>query len=289
MKVDLHIGPHRTATTWIQWAAHRNRDALADRGILFINEPAQSNQVARALVREDADAALEEFDRLLDASLERNGARHPAPSALHSSEVFFEANRRGLDAYGAAFRKFVDGLHFRGHEVRLVFVERSLEDRVVSNAMLQVSLGNLQYLSCDPTAFREYVEANVWLKDFFFGGFDVAHLGFDDLSGEGDVFVNFLHLLYGMGFPEAAPPDAAVDARNGVSDLQVARGLLLAPVLNWVELFGSVPRFELFNASMKLAAPVSDASLAAIVSQVPMIRDCMRAMVRRAIEECIGA
>ena len=58
MRIDLHVGPHRTATTWIQWAAHANREALAARGLLFLNESTQCTGVARALVQERPDVAI---------------------------------------------------------------------------------------------------------------------------------------------------------------------------------------------------------------------------------------
>ena len=199
--------------------------------------------------------------------------------------MFFEARLRRAATYEADFRRFVDALRAEGHEVRLVFVERDLRELLVSNALLQVSLGNLKYVTTDPLAFTDYLENYQWLKGFYFGQFDVAHLDFRLLVGEGDAFANFLRLAYGMELAGAAPPPEGIDARNTVTDEQVARGLLLAPIVNWVELFGSISRFEMFNASPRLEAPVSGAAFEAMAARVPLIREAMRAMASRALEE----
>ncbi|HEX4332706.1 MAG TPA: hypothetical protein VH040_11245 [Usitatibacter sp.] len=284
MKLRLHVGPHRTGTTYVQCAALANREALAGAGLLFLNSPAQSVAVPRALVALESDRALAAFDKLVEkARAEVRGADR-ANAMLYSSEVFFEADPKQRPQYEAAYARFLDGLARRGYEVEIVFVERDLEDLLTSNALLQTSLGNLRYVSVSPTTFMEYVETFAWLKSLYFASRPVLHLDFKALTAAGDLFANFLRLSSGIELANPSPIDPAIDARNSLTDRQVARGLVMAPLVNWLELFGSVPRFELFNAAQPVKPPVSEALLEEVVAGVPMLRDCLRATARSAIE-----
>ena len=284
MKVRLHVGPHRTGTTYVQYAAFANREALAEAGILFINNPAQSVAIPRALIALAPDRALREFDKLLSQAQAEVSRASSAHTALYSSEVFFEADPKQRAAYEADYAKFLAGLAERGHEVDLVFVERDLEDLLTSNALLQTSLGNLRYVSASPMAFLEYVETYAWLKSMYLGSRPTLHLDFPSLTAAGDLFDNFMRTACGVSLASPTPIDPAIDARNSLTDRQVARGLLLAPLVNWLELFGSVPRFELFNAVQPMKPPVSEALLDEVVANMPMLRDTFRAVARNAID-----
>ncbi len=284
MKVSLHLGPHRTATTYIQYAAYQNRAYLADKGIHFINRPAQSNEIPEALIALRPDVALAEFDRLIETSKKEFDAADPAASILYSSEMFFGAELRHAAEFQRGFAQFVANLEGRGHQVELIFVERNLEDVLTSNALLQASLGNLWFVSPVPWPYINYLKVFTWAKSFYFDRFKVVHLGFDHLTGGGDLFANFMKLAYGLDLPQLRPIDPALDARNSPTDAQIARGLVMAPLINWLEQFGSLSRFEMFNASSPLAPPVSGEAWDAIVANVPLLRDFVRSMARKAIE-----
>ncbi|HST01757.1 MAG TPA: hypothetical protein VLJ84_08860 [Usitatibacter sp.] len=284
MKVRLHVGPHRTGTTYIQYAAFANREELARAGVLFINKPAQSVGIPRGLIALSPERALKEFDKLLEEARAEVPGAAAAQAALYSSEVFFEADPKQRPHYEVAYAKFLEGLAERGHDVEIVFVERDLEDLLTSNALLQTSLGNLRYVSVSPAAFLEYVEAYAWLKSLYFASRPTLHLDFKALTASGDLFENFMKMACGAELANSRPIDPAVDARNSLTDRQVARGLVMAPLVNWLELFGSVPRFDLFNAAQPVKPPVSEALLEEVVANVPMLRDCLRATARTAIE-----
>jgi hypothetical protein len=284
MRVRIHVGPHRTGTTYIQYAAFANREALAAAGLLYVNNPAQSIGIPRQLLALAPDRALAEFDRLVDEARSSVRGGDAASTLFYSSEVFFEADPKQKPAYEAAFDRFLEGLAKRGHEVDFVFVERVLEDLLTSNALLQTSLGNLRYVSVSPMAFLDYIEAYAWLKSLYFSRRAVLHLDFAHLTAGGDLFENFLKFSSGIELPSVAAIDPAIDARNSITDQQVARGLIMAPMVNWLELFGSVSRFELFNAVQPVKPPVSDALFEEVVASIPMLRDCLRATARGAIE-----
>ncbi|HEX4781516.1 MAG TPA: hypothetical protein VH301_12225 [Usitatibacter sp.] len=287
MKVRLHVGPHRTGTTYIQYAAFANREALAEAGVLFINKPAQCVGIPRALIALDAEGALGMFDQLLAEARSEIAGAAKAQAVLYSSEVFFEADPRQRPQYEAAYAKFLEGLGKRGHEVEIVFVERDLEDLLTSNALLQTSMGNLRYVGPSATAFLEYVETYSWLKSMYFASGGTLHLDFAALTASGDLFANFTKAGLGVSLASPRSIDPSIDARNSLTDRQVARGLLLAPIVNWLELFGSVPRFELFNAAQPLRPPVSEALLDEVVANVPMLRDTFRAVARNAIDSFV--
>jgi hypothetical protein len=284
VKVSLHVGPHRTATTYIQYAAFQNRAYLAGRGIQFINMPAQSTGVAHALNELRPDIALAEFDRLSGACSEEFAGMHPAPSMLYSSEVLFEAELHRAAEYKRAFAKFVSALEARGHAVELVFVERDLEDILTSNALLQVSLGNLAFVTRELRPHLDFLTDYTWKKLFYFDHFKVVHLSYGHLAGGGDLFANFMKLAFGLDLPELSPIDPAIDARNATSDAQIAKGMVLAPVINWLEEFGSLSRFELFNASFPVEPPMSAASKDAMAANASLLRDVVRAAARKALE-----
>lgn len=284
LKLRLHVGPHRTATTSIQYAAHRNRALLARHGVLFLNEPAQSTRMPAALNSLRDDLALEEFQRLLDARVAELGGLHPAPSLLFSSETLFAAPQERAAEYEACFTRFLAALGKRGHEVDLVFVERNLEDMLTSNALLQASIGNLKFVTPEPQPYLHYLHGYAWKKAFYFRTCPVAHLDFAVLTRTADVFANFMELAYGLELEGLQPIDPAIDARNTQSDAQIATGLVMAPMINWLEQFGSLPRFDLFNGSVPLVPPVTGPAWDAIVGNVPLLRDCVRANSRRAIE-----
>jgi hypothetical protein len=284
LKVSLHVGPHRTGTTYIQYAAFGNRAYLAGEGILFINQPAQSNRIPEALNRYRADIALAEFDRLAESCKGELGAAHPAPAMLYSSETFFAADARRPTEYQRSFSQFVAALQKRGHDVELVFVERNIEDLLTSNALLQASLGNLKFVTPDTAPYLDYLQGFTWKKSFYFDHFKVVHLSFDHLAAQGDLFANFMKLAFRLDLPGLKPIDPALDARNSASDAQIAKGLVMAPLINWLEQFGSVSRFELFNASQPLQTQVSGESWQAIVANIPLLRDCVRGTAGRAIE-----
>ena len=191
---------------------------------------------------------------------------------------------------GSAVRKTAkektaaEGLASQLNEVELVFVERRMEDVLTSNALLQAALGNLKFVTPDPAPYLAYLEGFTWKKSFYFSNFKVAHLDFAHIAGGGDLFANFIKLAYGLDLPELRPIAAGIDARNASSDEQIARGLVMAPLINWLEQFGSVSRFELFNAHQPVKTQVEGASWDAVVANVPLLRDCVRSTARRAIE-----
>jgi hypothetical protein len=280
LKLSLHVGPHRTGTTFIQYAAHANRDYLAAQGIRFINEPAQANGIAAALNNFRPDVALATFDRLLQAA----PVARDAATVLHSSETFFAADASKPAEYERAFMQFAAALGKRGYEIELVFVERDMEDLLTSNALLQASLGNLKFVTPDVSPYIEYLHGFTWQKRFYFDNFKVLHLDFGLLVARGDLFANFMKLAYGLDLPALEPIDPALDARNSASDAQIAKGLVNAPLINWLEQFGSVSRFELFNAAQPLQPQVRGEAFESVVANVPLLRDCVRGMAGRAIQ-----
>ena len=285
MKLRLHVGPHRTATTYIQYLAHQNRALLARHGVLFLNEPAQSTAMPDALNRLRPDLAIAEFQRLLDARLRELAGAHPDPSLLFSAETFFAAPQEKRAQYEDAFGRFLAVLGERGHEVELIFVERDLEDMLTSNALLQASIGNLGFVTPDTLPYLHFLDGYAWRKAFFFRSCPVLHLDFAHLARESDLFANFMKLAYGLELAGVEPLDPGIDARNTHSDTQIAKGLVLAPVINWLEQFGSLSRFDLFNGSAPLAPPVSGAAWDAMVGSMPLLRDSVRDTARRAIDQ----
>ncbi|APV50832.1 hypothetical protein BWI17_14730 [Betaproteobacteria bacterium GR16-43] len=278
------MGPHRTGTTYIQYAAHRNRALLAKHGIQFINDPAQADEMARALVRLDPQAALALFDRLVASAKAAFPVPVPEVATLYSSETLCVVPRELRNEYERGFAAFIAGLEERGYTVELIFVERDLEDTLTSNALLQTSIGNLEFVSPDPLPFVHYLRGYSAQKMFFFERFKVVHLDFAHLASGGDLFANFLKLAYGVTVAGLEPIDTKIDAHNSTSDEQLARGLVMAPVINWLEQFGSVSRFDLFNASQPFAPPIPEATWAEVADEIPLLRDCMRVTARRALE-----
>jgi len=279
MRVRLHVGPPGTGTARIQQGSLARRETLAGAGILSMQGPGKSDGIPKALIALDVERALREFDRLFGAARDEVPRARDAHTLLYSSDVFFQADSRLKPDFERAFASFLEGLASRGHDVDVVFVERPIEDLLMSHALLQASLGDLRYVSADPGAFLEYVDSYAWLKGVYFARCPVLHLDFNVLDASGDLFSNFMKASCGIDVP---PVGAAKDDET-VTDRHVARGLLMAPLVNWMELFGSVSRADLINAA-HLKPPIPDGLLDESAASIPLLRDCLRATARRAIE-----
>jgi hypothetical protein len=228
------------------------------------------------------------FDELVQGATDEEGSGNRAPSVLYSSETFFAAEPRRKAQYEKCFTQFVSALQKRGHDVELVFVERDMEDVLTSNALLQASLGNLKFVTTDPSPYLHYIEGFTWKKSFYFANFPVAHLDFARLVASGDLFGNFVKLACGVDLAWFDPIDPAIDARNSTSDAQIAKGIVMAPMINWLEQFGSLSRFDLFNASQPFNPQLQGATWDALMGNIPLLRDCVRVTARRAIEMFVG-
>ena len=54
----IHIGPHKTGTTTLQWALHHAREALHEQGVHYAHHRPQAYRPAVALTGLKADPAL---------------------------------------------------------------------------------------------------------------------------------------------------------------------------------------------------------------------------------------
>lgn len=282
MRLRLHVGPHRTGAGYLQEAAHRNRERLARAGVLFLNEPARHSRVAEALEGLRADIALQQIEKLAAQRREELGSAHPQPSLLYVSDRFFDAQDERAK-YEHAFRQLAAALAQRGYEVELVFVERDIEEVLTANALHQASVGNLQFVTPETAPYLRYLEAYAWKKAFFFAGCKVVHLDHGHLTRSGEMLANYLKLAYGLEVPGLELPDG-VDALDLQDDAQIARGLVMAPMINWLEQFGSLPRAQLLDAPAPLQPHVSGESWNAVVANVSLLRDCVRGTSRRALD-----
>jgi hypothetical protein len=134
----LHVGPHKTGTTTVQSAFHRNRDALAERGVLYLGHRLQPTQAAKAVAgayppgpRREAGAA--EWQVLMD---EARTTR--CRQVVLSSEFFCLAD----DA--AARRIAAD--YGDGGDVRVVVTLRSLAKVLPSQWQQFVQTGSVRSL-----------------------------------------------------------------------------------------------------------------------------------------------
>lgn len=275
MRLSLHVGPGRTGSTWVREAAAANAQLLARHGVHAL-EAAAVVKAAKALNQMRPDIA----SRAMLAAAEAATAGGDSGLLLGSSEAFFAASLEDAPRYERAFGEFAATLAAAGLALEVVFVERDLEDLITSHALHEACLGNLEFVTPDAAPYARFIERYRWLKAFYFGRFPVLHLSFDHLTGEGDVFANFLRLAYGLEVGKLLP---AADARNACSDAAIARGLVMAPMVNWLEQFGSLPRQQLLEGPGPLEAQVTGASWDAMVANVALLRDSARANAKRAL------
>lgn len=125
----IHIGPHKTGSTYLQYTFGRNRDWLGGHGILYPNQWRLSERypVHRRLVDdlEEGNATLEKNFSALHAS--------PSPVVLISSEDLSELSVNHL-------RYLRDLLQL--NPIRIVFYCRSWASLVYSSWKMLVNQGN---------------------------------------------------------------------------------------------------------------------------------------------------
>lgn len=133
----IHVGPHKTGTTTVQSAFHRNRQPLAELGVHYVGSRLQPTQAAKAVAGitppgPQRDAGVKEWEELLtEVRLARS------PHVVLSSEFFCEADdqaaRRIIEDFGA------EGL-------RVVVTLRGLAKVIPSQWQQFVQTGSVQSL-----------------------------------------------------------------------------------------------------------------------------------------------
>jgi hypothetical protein len=273
------VGPQKTGARLLREAAIRNRTMLAQRGLHVLNSAEGPERIARDLNGLHPDSAAAEVLRLLEAS----GA--PSSSiAFYSSEAFFAAPVERAAAYEEAFARFAATLASRDITVEIAFVERSMEDLLTALALHHAARGDLKFVTPDLAPYLGQLRAYGWLKGFYFARFPTLHFDYGSLTAEGDLLANFLRLGYGIDTTGLQ----AAGAIPATSDEEVARGLSLAPLANWMEQFGSMPRAEMFEAPEPVRAPLEGEPWRAAVESAALLRDCVRGNARRAIERYVA-
>ena len=144
----LHIGPHKTGTTAIQSAFHRNRPSLAEQGVYYAGSQRQPMQAVHAVTRRPspyADGKVPPMRRW--SALVGEVRRAGADRVVISSEGF-------ADAEEEAVRKVV--ADFDANRVQVVVTLRPLVELLPSQWQQQLQSGlTMDYESWLQAVFNE--------------------------------------------------------------------------------------------------------------------------------------
>ena len=88
----IHVGPHKTGTTTVQSAFHRNREALAEHGIHYVGPKLQPTDAVKAMTGVGAPAATRERDKRAWRDMAAKARTIGLPHIVISSEFLCEAD-----------------------------------------------------------------------------------------------------------------------------------------------------------------------------------------------------
>lgn len=261
-RLIIHIGPHKTASTFIQAHLEQNRKVLSERGVCFptrLRLPPGHHKVLAALKNRD-HAALKELRQEIE----------PYEQGVLSSENFTHCTRADI-----AFLAEV----FEGFDVRILFYYRELHEVWPSHWQERIKQGEhvtwpeyaLSVFGCSGRVELDYVRPAVvlarWAKVFGMERIDIfpyseivdsaagALLPLCDLLG---VDVRDLEIAAGQGRNSSYPPERveALRALNldhrirfNRSTVAVRRGYM-----NAVDTIERDPAFQDFREHFRIHA-----------------------------------
>lgn len=88
----IHVGPHKTGTTTVQSAFHRNRKALAEHGIHYVGPKLQPTDAIKAMTGVGAPAATRDRDQRAWRDMAAKARASGLPHIVISSEFLCEAD-----------------------------------------------------------------------------------------------------------------------------------------------------------------------------------------------------
>lgn len=243
MKLFLHIGTEKTGTTSIQNFFHRNRERLAERGVLYPEAPGKRNQTGLTMAAGDiskrdplrrtaglkSDEKILAFREEMFAELAREARAKPYRIAVMSGEHC--SSRLTKDAEVTWLR---DQLTPIFSEVAIVVYLRRQDDYLLSTYSTSIKSGNTQKLDIpkEQTIEKRYNHWNLlsrWAR--VFGRENIICRKFERASlTNGDVVEDFLGLV-------GIPPESLEKPEDVNESLD-------AEALEFLRLFNrTVPRF----------------------------------------------
>lgn len=149
----LHIGSDKTGTTSLQRLLHRNRDLLAEAGVLYPRSPGPTRHtriglfirpdeglVRTAAWRRESFDSPQQFRRVFRRRLRREMARASLPRMLLSDEALFGASDQGLHN----LRRLTDRV---ARTVQVVVYLRRQDERLASRYQQEVKVGETERLA----------------------------------------------------------------------------------------------------------------------------------------------
>lgn len=216
MKLTLHIGTPKTATTTLQHTLASSRDFLRDRGVLYpgpLTAHHEWRDVLELIVagKTRYQSRLQSMTDKLSSEVAASGVAH----VLMSSESFVDADRAVLEGLHEALRAAIAGLN----QIRVICYLRDPIGFATSNGQQLLKAGRLRL---------QDVHRQPWtinLRDCFenhfavFGRDNVAARHFHaDCLYDGDIFADFLATLglEGQSLPATLPGLNSATSMEGV-------------------------------------------------------------------------